>query len=121
MNNQGGEISSQQAFTLAAHDLDNSNGKLLSQQGLTLRIAQALNNIKGIIAGASLDSHSDSLDNHEGLVSSRGELLLVIDKTWLTNSVQSLPTDNSRLRRRFWITPVATSPASPMPPSTQRA
>ncbi|TDK55530.1 two-partner secretion domain-containing protein [Pseudomonas moraviensis] len=81
VNNQGGEISSQQAFTFAAHELDNSNGKLLSQQGLTLRIAAALNNLKGVISGASLDSHSASLDNHEGLISSRGELLLTVDKT----------------------------------------
>jgi adhesin HecA-like repeat protein len=32
VNNHSGEISSQQAFTLAANDLDNSNGKLISQQ-----------------------------------------------------------------------------------------
>ncbi|WP_454563946.1 two-partner secretion domain-containing protein [Pseudomonas sp. AIG] len=81
VSNQGGEISSQQAFTLAAHDLDNSNGKLLSQQGLMLRIAAALSNLKGVISVASLDSHSGSLDNHEGLISSRGELLLTTDKT----------------------------------------
>lgn len=81
VNNQGGEISSQQAFTFAARELDNSNGKLLSQQGLTLRIAAALNNLKGVISGASLDSHSASLDNHEGLINSRGELLLTVDKT----------------------------------------
>jgi filamentous hemagglutinin len=81
VSNQGGEISSQLAFTLAAHDLDNSNGKLLSQQGLTLRIAAALNNLKGVISGTTLDSHSGSLDNHEGLISSRGELLLTTDKT----------------------------------------
>jgi filamentous hemagglutinin len=80
VNNQGGEISSQQAFTLAAQDLDNSGGKLLSQQGLTVRIAQALNNVKGVMSGASLDSHSDSLNNQEGLISSRGELLLATDK-----------------------------------------
>ncbi|WP_261737331.1 toxin C-terminal domain-containing protein, partial [Pseudomonas iridis] len=81
VNNQGGEISSQQAFEIAAHDLDNSDGKLISQQGLTLRIAQALNNVKGTLSGTSLDSHSDSLDNHEGLISSRGEMLLTTDKT----------------------------------------
>ncbi|PNB48305.1 hemagglutinin [Pseudomonas sp. GW456-12-10-14-LB2] len=81
VNNQGGEISSQQAFALTAHDLDNSNGKLLSQQGLTVRIAQALNNAKGVISGASLDSHSGSLDNNEGLISSRGPLTLTTDNT----------------------------------------
>lgn len=81
VNNQGGEISSQQAFEIAAHDLDNSDGKLISQQGLTLRIAKALNNVKGTLSGTSLDSHSDSLDNHEGLISSRGEMLLTTDNT----------------------------------------
>ncbi|WP_192551887.1 filamentous hemagglutinin N-terminal domain-containing protein [Pseudomonas sp. IzPS59] len=81
VNNQGGEISSQQAFTFAAHDLDNSNGKLLSQQGLVVRIAQALNNTKGVISAASLDSHSDSLDNREGLISSDGKLTLTTDQT----------------------------------------
>jgi filamentous hemagglutinin len=93
VNNQGGEISSQQAFTLVAHDLDNSNGKLISQQGLTLRIAQALNNVKGAISGASLDSHSDSLDNHEGLISSRGVLLLTADKL-LDNQLGTLVADD---------------------------
>lgn len=92
VNNQGGEISSQQAFTLAAHDLDNSNGKLLSQQGLTLRIVAALNNLKGVISAATLDSHSASLDNHEGLISSRGELLLTTDKT-LANQLGTVIAD----------------------------
>ena len=80
VNNQSGEISSQQAFTLAASDLDNSNGKLISQQWLTLRIAHALNNLKGVISAAALDSHSVSLDNQDGLISSRGPLVLTTDK-----------------------------------------
>lgn len=92
VNNQSGEISSQQAFTLAANDLDNSNGKLISQQGLTLRIAQALNNLKGVISAAALDSHSVSLDNQDGLISSRGQLLLTTDKT-LNNQSGTLIAD----------------------------
>ncbi|WP_333989493.1 two-partner secretion domain-containing protein [Pseudomonas sp. S3(2024)] len=92
VNNQSGEISSQQAFTLAANDLDNSNGKLISQQGLTLRIAQALNNLKGVISAAALDSHSVSLDNQDGLISSRGPLLLTTDKT-LNNQSGTLIAD----------------------------
>ncbi len=79
VNNQHGEISSAQAFALAAQNLDNSNGKLLSNQGLTLRIAQALNNLKGVISAASLDSHSDSLNNNEGLISSHDRLELTTD------------------------------------------
>ncbi|HGM5551960.1 TPA: filamentous hemagglutinin N-terminal domain-containing protein [Pseudomonas putida] len=92
VNNQSGEISSQQAFTLAANDLDNSNGKLISQQGLTLRIAQALNNLKGVISAAALDSHSVSLDNQDGLISSRGPLVLTTDKT-LNNQSGTLIAD----------------------------
>ncbi|UWF47183.1 hemagglutinin repeat-containing protein [Pseudomonas sp. N3-W] len=73
--NQNGEISSTQAFDLTAQSLDNSHGKLLSDQGsLTLRIAQALNNSVGVITGAAIDSRSDSLDNSNGTMSSRGLL-----------------------------------------------
>ncbi|QBR32482.1 MULTISPECIES: filamentous hemagglutinin N-terminal domain-containing protein [Pseudomonas] len=92
VNNQSGEISSQQAFTLAANELDNSNGKLISQQGLTLRIAQALNNLKGVISAAALDSHSVSLENQDGLISSRGPLVLTTDKT-LNNQSGTLIAD----------------------------
>lgn len=92
VNNQNGEISSQQAFTLAAQNLDNRNGKLLSQQNLTLRIAAALNNLKGVISGASVDSHSASLDNGQGLISSRGALLLTADKA-LNNQLGTVIAD----------------------------
>jgi filamentous hemagglutinin len=92
VNNHSGEISSQQAFTLAANDLDNSNGKLISQQGLTLRIAAALNNLKGVISAAALDSHSVSLDNQDGLISSRGPLVLTTNKT-LNNQSGTLIAD----------------------------
>ncbi|MGY2292074.1 hemagglutinin repeat-containing protein [Pseudomonas sp. SDO528_S397] len=78
VNNQGGEISSAQAFILAAQSLDNSNGKLLGNQGLTLRIEQALNNVKGLISAASLDSRSASLDNSQGQISSRGPADLAV-------------------------------------------
>ncbi|MBV4476866.1 two-partner secretion domain-containing protein [Pseudomonas botevensis] len=74
--NQGGEISSAQGFTLAAQHLDNSSGKLLSNQAVTLRIAQALSNVKGLIAAASLDAAAASLDNSGGTMTSRGDLTL---------------------------------------------
>ncbi|MGO4102223.1 two-partner secretion domain-containing protein, partial [Pseudomonas sp. TAF7] len=96
VNNQSGEISSAQAFTLAAQNLDNSNGKLLSNQGLTLRIAQALNNLKGVISAASIDSHSDSLNNNEGLISSHDRLELTTDKT-LENQQGSIIADGELL------------------------
>ncbi|MGA9704589.1 filamentous hemagglutinin N-terminal domain-containing protein, partial [Pseudomonas sp.] len=81
--NQGGEISSAQAFALAAKSLDNSSGKLLSNQGLTLRIDQALINLKGQVAAASLDSRSASLDNSQGLISSRGAVDLGVSGAFI--------------------------------------
>jgi len=94
VNNQGGEISSRLAFTLAARNLDNSGGKLLSNQGLVLRTAQALNNAKGIISAASVDSHSASLDNSDGLISSLDQLDLNVD-TLLDNQRGSLIADGA--------------------------
>ncbi len=89
VNNQGGEISSAQAFALAARSLDNGSGKVLSNQSLTLRIDQALNNIKGLVAAASLDARAASLDNTGGTLTSRGGLdLQVVDS--LNNSQQGL-------------------------------
>ncbi|WP_188258733.1 DUF6883 domain-containing protein, partial [Pseudomonas sp. PSB18] len=81
VNNQNGEISSRQAFTLAARYLDNGGGKLLSNQGLVLKTAQPLNNARGVISAASLDSRSASLDNSDGLISSLGQLDLTVDST----------------------------------------
>ncbi|WP_460158148.1 two-partner secretion domain-containing protein [Pseudomonas sp. S3_C06] len=80
-NSQKGLIIGKQDSRVDTGLFDNSNGQLLGQQGLTLRVAQALNNVKGVISGASVDSHSASFDNHDGLISSRGVLLLTTDKT----------------------------------------
>ncbi|WP_405124067.1 DUF637 domain-containing protein [Pseudomonas sp. M20] len=80
-NSQKGLIIAKQNSRIDTGLFDNSNGQLLGQQGLTLRMAQALNNVKGVISAAAVDSHSVSLDNHEGLISSRGVLLLATDKT----------------------------------------
>ncbi|MCP2071064.1 UNVERIFIED_ORG: filamentous hemagglutinin [Pseudomonas lini] len=89
VNNQGGEISSAQAFTLTAKNLTNDGGRLLSNQGLTLRIAQALNNVKGTIGAASVDTHAQSLNNNGGTLTSRGNLVLTIDQQ-LDNQAQGL-------------------------------
>ncbi|MGN8276591.1 two-partner secretion domain-containing protein [Pseudomonas sp. SMN5] len=94
VNNQGGEISSQLAFTLAARNLDNSGGKLLSNQGLILRTMQALNNAKGILSASSVDSHSASLNNSDGLISSRDQLDVTVD-TLLDNQRGSLIADGA--------------------------
>lgn len=79
VDNQGGEISSDQAFTLAAQSLDNSNGKLLSNQALTLRINQALANIKGLVGAANLNLHAGSVGNQGGTLTGRSELQLTSD------------------------------------------
>ncbi|MFL1547199.1 hemagglutinin repeat-containing protein, partial [Pseudomonas sp. O39] len=76
VHNQGGEISSNQAFTLTADNLDNSRGKLLSNAALTLRIGQALANVKGMIAAASVDAQATDLDNSGGTLTSRGDTVL---------------------------------------------
>lgn len=96
VNNQNGEISSKQAFTLAAQNFDNSGGKLLSNQGLVLRIAQLLNNARGVISAASVDSRSNSLDNSDGLISRRDQLDLTVD-TLLDNQRGSLIADGAML------------------------
>ncbi|WP_081791037.1 hemagglutinin repeat-containing protein [Pseudomonas umsongensis] len=89
VHNNGGEISSAEAFTIAARSLDNSNGKLLSNQPLTLRIDQALTNLKGLIAAAALDVKAASLDNSGGTLTSRANLDLNLDGL-LTNQSQGL-------------------------------
>ncbi|WP_186617825.1 hemagglutinin repeat-containing protein [Pseudomonas sp. OE 28.3] len=89
VHNQGGEISGSQAFTLTADNLDNSSGKLLSNAALTLRIGQALANVKGMIAAASVDAHATDLDNSGGTLTSRGDTLLNVAGR-LTNRDQGL-------------------------------
>ncbi|ANI61886.1 two-partner secretion domain-containing protein [Pseudomonas sp. GR 6-02] len=89
VNNNGGEISSAEAFTIAARSLDNSNGKLLSNLPLTLRIDLALTNLKGLIAAAALDVKAASLDNSGGTLTSRANLDLSLDGL-LTNQNQGL-------------------------------
>ncbi|QTT90335.1 filamentous hemagglutinin N-terminal domain-containing protein [Pseudomonas chlororaphis] len=79
VDNRKGEISSARAFSLKAQSLDNNGAKLISDQGLTLRIADALNNVKGLVSASSLDSHSASLDNTDGVLGTTGDLDLKVD------------------------------------------
>ncbi|GKQ44553.1 filamentous hemagglutinin N-terminal domain-containing protein [Pseudomonas syringae] len=92
--NQNGEISSAQAFSLNASSLDNSGGKLLSSQALTLMVNKALSNLKGNISGAALSINSDSLDNTEGMISSRSGLDVTVN-TALTNAQGTLIGDGN--------------------------
>ena len=97
VNNQGGEISSAQAFVLTSKNLDNSNGKLISTQALTLRIDQALSNIKGLISAAALKVHSASLDNSSGMLSSRGELGVAVGGAFKNQSGSAIGDGNVQL------------------------
>ncbi|WP_225771985.1 hemagglutinin repeat-containing protein [Pseudomonas sp. Marseille-Q5115] len=79
VNNQNGEISSAQSFALAAQSVDNSGGKLLSNQSLGLSVAHSLTNLEGMIAAASLSTTAGSVDNSGGTLISRGPLQLNVD------------------------------------------
>ncbi|WP_264735185.1 two-partner secretion domain-containing protein [Pseudomonas viridiflava] len=94
--NQGGEISSGQAFTLSANSLENNGGKVLSNQFLTLRIANALNNVKGMIAASGVDANAGALDNTGGTLTSRNDLELTVTGT-LTNREKGLINANQFL------------------------
>ncbi|WP_423814595.1 adhesin [Pseudomonas viridiflava] len=94
--NQDGEISSGQAFTLSANNLENNGGKVLSNQVLTLRIANALNNVKGMIAAAGVDTKAGTLDNTGGTLTSRNDLELTVTGT-LTNREKGLINANQFL------------------------
>ncbi|WP_457882940.1 two-partner secretion domain-containing protein [Pseudomonas aeruginosa] len=82
VDNSGGEISSDRAFTLATSALNNQGGRLLSGGALTLRIAQALDNsLGGVISGAAgLDIAAARLDNSaKGTLASRAGIDLRVD------------------------------------------
>jgi filamentous hemagglutinin len=74
VNNSAGEISAAKAWSVNAQSLNNDDGKLLSNEKLTLVIDRALSNVKGLIASASLDSRSDSLNNNSGDIRVRGDV-----------------------------------------------
>ncbi len=74
VDNSAGEISAAKAWSLNAQSLNNDDGKLLSNEKLTLVIDRALSNVKGVIASASLDSRSDSLNNNSGDIRVRGDV-----------------------------------------------
>lgn len=80
VDNQQGEISSAQAVNISAMHLDNRLGKLISNQQLTVRIDQALSNVKGLISGNGLSVSASSLDNGKGTVSSKGDLSVAADR-----------------------------------------
>lgn len=74
VDNSGGEISSDRAFTLTTSALTNQGGRLRSGGVLTLRIAQALDNsLEGVLSGTGgLDIRALALDNRSGSIGSKG-------------------------------------------------
>ncbi|MGX0891878.1 filamentous hemagglutinin [Pseudomonas sp. ADAK2 TE3594] len=78
LNNQGGELSSSESYTLTARNLDNSDGKLISRQQMDLT-AETTTNLNGLISGwQGLSLLGGSLDNRNlGTLSSRSGDVLV--------------------------------------------
>ncbi len=76
VDNQGGEISSAQGFTLAATSLDNTDGTVLSDQALIVRIDQLLTNLRGLVSGTGVEVQAGELNNTLGEVSSEAALKL---------------------------------------------
>ncbi|EJL96298.1 hemagluttinin repeat protein, partial [Pseudomonas sp. GM102] len=78
LNNQGGELSSSESYTLTARNLDNSDGKLISRQQIDLT-AETTTNLNGLISGwQGLSLLGGSLDNRNlGTLSSRSGDVLV--------------------------------------------
>ncbi|RMU54627.1 hypothetical protein ALP29_04675, partial [Pseudomonas syringae pv. avii] len=79
VDNQGGEISSTQAFDLNADQLNNSAGKLLSEQALSVRIARALDNTKGGLTAKALEVRAGTLINQAGRLAAVEGLNLQVD------------------------------------------
>ncbi|NNJ16167.1 hypothetical protein CSV86_013500 [Pseudomonas putida CSV86] len=96
VDNRGGEISSQLAFLLAAAALDNGSGKLLSEQGLTLRIARCWTT-PGAGLAPRLDIRAGSLVNPSGSLSSSGAIDLLVDGA-LDNQGGKLLADSAAIR-----------------------
>ncbi|MHC8319525.1 hemagglutinin repeat-containing protein [Pseudomonas sp. GB2N2] len=99
VDNNGKSVVASRNLTINTRQtsLDNSNGKLLSNQGLTLRIADALDNVNGMIGAASLDARAASLNNGAGSLTSRGDLQLSVDGV-LRNDAKGLISAAQRLK-----------------------
>lgn len=96
VSNRSGEISSAASFALTAHSLDNSAGRILSDNGLTLGIERLLSNLGGLIGGARLNLDADSLDNREGTLFAQGQLALTVSDA-LDNRAEGLVQAGSAL------------------------
>ncbi|WP_440057532.1 two-partner secretion domain-containing protein [Pseudomonas fragariae (ex Marin et al. 2024)] len=101
VNNQSGEISSANGFTLAANSLDNTDGSLLSDKALVVRINQLLTNLRGKISANGVNLSAATLDNRSAEISSLSTLTATIDQfdnsakgRLLANGTMLLTADN---------------------------
>ncbi|RMP01119.1 hypothetical protein ALQ30_04528, partial [Pseudomonas syringae pv. persicae] len=78
VNNRNGEISSANGFTLAATMLDNTEGSVISDKALIVRVAQLLTNLRGLISATGVELSAATLDNRNAELSSLGELTATV-------------------------------------------
>ncbi|MBD8733583.1 two-partner secretion domain-containing protein [Pseudomonas sp. CFBP 13710] len=92
VDNRNGEISSNQGFTLASAQLDNSAGRIISSAQLSV-VSGAIINRNGLLSGwQGVNLQGSSLDNRDnGTVSSRsGNLTVNLSGTMLNSNVGAL-------------------------------
>jgi filamentous hemagglutinin len=97
LNNQNGELSSSQSFSLTGRTLDNTAGKLISSEQLSLN-AVSLLNPTGLISGwLGLSVSGGSLDNHNnGTLSSRsGDVSVSLSGALLNSANGALVSQNA--------------------------
>ncbi|WP_183135443.1 DUF637 domain-containing protein [Pseudomonas syringae group genomosp. 3] len=97
LNNQSGEVSSAQSFTLSGRTLDNSSGKLISSNVLTVGATNLLNQ-NGLISGwQGLNVSGNRLDNrNSGTLSSRsGNLVTTLTGELLNGGNGALVSQNT--------------------------
>ncbi|MGY4495844.1 two-partner secretion domain-containing protein [Pseudomonas sp. TE3610] len=95
VDNSSGEISSAQTFDFSADSLTNDNGKLLSNQALSVTVNQALSNLNGTIAAASLHVQAASLNNAGGTLNSQGDLTLNVSGQLTNNNLGLINADGT--------------------------
>ncbi|WP_122516803.1 filamentous hemagglutinin N-terminal domain-containing protein, partial [Pseudomonas viridiflava] len=78
VSNRSGEISSANGFSLAATSLDNTEGSILSDKALILRVNQLLTNLRGMVSANGLELHAATLNNQNAEISSLGALTATV-------------------------------------------
>ncbi|MDR6956180.1 filamentous hemagglutinin [Pseudomonas brassicacearum] len=96
LDNVAGLVAAGQSLDITASgQINNQNGRLTANKSAQLTAA-SLNNVRGVISAVSVASRSNSLDNSDGLISSRDRLDLNVD-TLLDNQRGSIIADGALL------------------------